>query len=72
MITTSYCKARASWNLHYKVGVILIDAVVAQVDAGVVQAALISRILHCGETDDSVSVQVNDERIVRSYSNVET
>jgi hypothetical protein len=51
---------------------IFVDAVVTQVDAGIIQTALISRVLDCGEANNSMTIEVNNKWIVRRNSNVET
>ncbi len=58
--------------LHDKICVVFVDTVVAQVDARIIQTALISRVLDGRKTDQTVPVQIDDEGIVRSDRNVQS
>ena len=41
-------------------------------NTGIVETALIGRVLDGSETNDAVTVQVDDERIVRCHCHVQT
>jgi len=51
---------------------IFVDAVVTKVDAGIIQTALIGRVLYCGEANNTMTIEVNNKWVVRRNSNVET
>ena len=51
---------------------IFVNTVVAQVDTRIIQTALICRVFHCSEADNTMTIEVNDKRVVRRNSNVKT
>ena len=59
-------------NWHDKVCVVFVDAVITQMDARIIQTALVGRVLDGGESHDAVTIQIDDEWIIRRDSNVKT
>ena len=58
-------------DLHNEIGMVLVDAVIAQVDARIVQTGVIGRVLDGGEADQSVLVEVDLQRVVRRDDGVQ-
>jgi hypothetical protein len=51
---------------------IFVNTVVTQVDTRIIQTALICRVFHCSEADNTMTIEVNNKRVVRRNSNVKT
>ena len=51
---------------------VFVDAVIAQMNARIIQTALVGRVLDGGESNDAVPVQIDDERVVARDRHVKT
>lgn len=58
-------------DVHDEIGVIFVDAIVAQVDARIIQATLIGRVLDGRKANDSVPVQIDHQRVIRRDGHVQ-
>jgi len=54
-----------------EIGMVFVYAVIAQMDTRVVETVLIGCVLDSGKTNQSVSIQINDQWVIRRDGHVE-
>ena len=55
---------------HDEIGMVFVYAVIAQMDTRIIETVLIGRVLDSGKTNQSVSIQINDQWVIRRDGHV--